>query len=309
MAAATLMGTMPTTMRRLRKSGIVGKDIHKPGTPPIPEMGGLAVYLAFHVGLFLILAFSFLDPSQEALVLVALVVGAGAVVTGILDDLLRMRQKFKAFVPIAFSVPLALYVSDYAIAFPIIGDVEFGILYALLLVPLGVAAASNGFNMLEGFNGLGAGIALTSTAAMSYMALASGAWLGLVLLAPLGGATLAFLYFNMYPARVFPGDTYTLFAGAMLACASILSKIEFWSALLFLPHVVEFFLKARGRFAIQSFATKVDEGTMHYDGPIRSLTHVFMKSGKWPEPKLVALMWAGHATWASLVVAGFSFLP
>ncbi len=304
-AAVALVAVMPLAMRKLRGAGIVGKDIHKPGTPPIPEMGGLAVYIAFHIGVFIVLAFAFLDRSEETLVLVSLVVGAGAVVTGILDDLVRLRQQFKAFIPIAFSIPLALYVQDYSIAFPLLGEVHFGILYAIVLVPLAVAAASNGFNMLEGFNGLGSGLALIIIAAMSAMALLSGQLLGLVVLAPLGGAVAAFLYYNAYPAKIFPGDTFTLFLGALVACASILSQIEFWSALLFVPHVIEFFLKAKARFSVQSFANRIEEGTMNYDGPIRSLTHLFMKSGRWREAQLVLLIWTGHGLWTGLVLCAF----
>ena len=65
--------------------------------------------------------------------------------------------------------------------------------------------------------------------------------------------------------------------GAVLASGAILSKIEFWGFLLFAPHVVEFFLKARGGFRVQSFATGVEDGTLRYEGPTRSLTHLVMR--------------------------------
>lgn len=304
-AAAAVFSIMPMALRKLEGAGIMGKDINKPDQPKVPEMGGLVVFLAFNAAVFVILALGNLDRVGESLVLVGLIVAAGAAITGILDDLVRLRQQFKAFIPIAFSAPLILFSEDSFIHFGQF-SYDFGPLYALILVPLGVAAASNGFNMLEGFNGLGAGLGLIIAAAMSAMALATGQLLGLTLLVPLMGAIVAFLAYNLYPARIFPGDTFTLLVGAVLAVAAMLSKIEFWGALLFLPHILEFFLKARGRFGTQSFAQEVRDGTMHYDGPIHSLTHLAMRSGKHSEPKIVVLMWTGMLAYTGLVLGLFT---
>ncbi len=303
-ALAAVYAVMPMAMRKLRGAGIVGRDINKPDRPKVPEMGGLVVFLAFNAAVFVLLALGDLNRAEESLILVSLVVAAGAAITGILDDLVVLRQQFKAFIPIAFSVPLVLYAEDSVIQFPGFAF-DFGVLYALVLVPLAVAAASNGFNMLEGFNGLGAGMGLLIGIGMTLMAYTSGNFLGLVILIPLLGAIIAFLSYNMFPARVFPGDTFTLLVGAVFAAASILSKIEFWAALLFIPHVVEFFLKARGRFETQSYAQEVRDGTMHYEGPIHSLTHLAMRSGKHSEPKVVFLMWGCMAAYVALVLAAF----
>lgn len=304
-AVAAVVVVMPTALRKLRGAGIVGRDVNKPHRPEVPEMGGLVVFLAFNAAVFVVLALGDLARSQEELVLVGLIVAAGAAITGILDDLVRLRQQFKAFIPIGFSIPLVLYAEDSVVDFGLV-SYDFGPLYALVLVPLGVAAASNGFNMLEGFNGLGAGLGLIIAAAMSVMAYASGGLLGLVLLVPLMGALLAFLAYNLYPASIFPGDTFTLLVGAVLAVSSMLSKLEFWGALLFVPHVLEFFLKARGRFATQSFAKEVRDGRMHYEGPVHSLTHLVMRSGRHTEPKLVVMMWTGMTAYAAVVLVLFT---
>ena len=257
--------------------------------PAIAEMGGLAPFLAFNAAVFVVLAITSLPHIQQTLILSSLVVAAGACVTGVLDDLISLRQRFKAFIPFAFSIPLALYTSDAGIQIPLLGDVDFGIWYSVLLVPLAIACASNGFNMLEGFNGLSAGLGIILAAAMAIIIMATGNYTGLVLLFPLVGALVGFLWFNMYPARVFPGDSMTLLVGAVLASAAIVSKVEFWAALLFVPHVVEFLLKARAGFSVQSFATRIQDGVLIYEGPVRSLTHVVMRTSKVTEPQLVVL--------------------
>lgn len=295
---------MPRVLGKLRGAGIVGRDRNKPGAPPIPEMGGLGVFLAFNVGVFTILLMASLDPAQHAVVLASLVVAAGAAMTGVLDDLVVLRQRFKALIPFVFAAPLAIYVSDSSIAFPLVGIVEFGLLYPLLLVPLGVACASNGFNILEGFNGLGTSLGIVMASTLVVLALIEGNLTGLILLLPLLGALIGFLWFNHYPAKVFPGDTMTLLVGAVLATGAILSKIEFWGFLIFLPHVAEFLLKARANFAAQSFASGVNpDGKLVYEGPTHSLTHVAMKAARLNEPQLVAVLVGGQIVLAAVVIA------
>ncbi|MHB8632534.1 MAG: MraY family glycosyltransferase [Thermoplasmatota archaeon] len=297
----------PRAISKLRGAGIVARDRHKPDLPEIAEMGGLAVFLAFNVGAFAILGSRNLEPAVQVLVLASLVVCAGACITGILDDLISLRQRFKAVIPLAFAAPLAVYVESYQVTFPFVGVVDFRLLYPLLLVPLGIAFASNAFNMLEGFNGLGAGLGIALAMALGAMAVLSGNLAGLAILVPMVGALAAFLFYNAFPARVFPGDTMTLLVGASLACGAILSKLEFWVALLMLPHFVEFALKASASFKVQSFADRVDaEGHLFRDAPVRSLTHVPMKIRPGiSERGLVRVLWGAHAAYCGVVLCGF----
>jgi UDP-N-acetylglucosamine--dolichyl-phosphate N-acetylglucosaminephosphotransferase len=298
---------IPRAISKLRRAGIVGRDRHKPGAPEIPEMGGLGVFLAFNIGAFSLLAVGHLESHVQILALASLVVCAGACITGILDDLISLRQRFKAIIPLAFAAPLALYVQDTAVTFPVLGTIGFGWTYPVLLVPLGITFASNAFNMLEGFNGLGTGLGIILASALGFMAMLSGNLDGLAILVPMVGALAGMMVFNGYPAKVFPGDTMTLLVGAALACGAIMSGLEFWVALLFVPHLVEFALKARASFKVQSFAARIDEaGGMHHEGPVRSLTHVPMRlSPGITEPKLVFCILGGHAAYVLLVMGLF----
>ncbi len=298
----------PRTMRKLRGAGITGNDIHKEGRPEVPEMGGLAVFLAFNVGAFTVLGLADVTPAEESLILASLVVAAGACITGVLDDLVVLRQRFKAFIPFAFAAPLALYVPSTAVELPILGSLDFGLAYPIILVPLGIACASNGFNMLEGFNGMGTGLGIILAGALSVIILVDGNLTGLVLLFPLIGALGGFLWFNVYPSRVFPGDTMTLLVGAVIAAAAIVSQVEFWGALLFIPHVVEFLLKAKGGFAAETFATGIRDGRLHYVGPVQSLTHVVMKRAPMPEPRLVTSFWLMEIAYVGLILLAFLLL-
>ncbi|MGQ0535422.1 MAG: hypothetical protein ACT4PT_05070 [Methanobacteriota archaeon] len=301
---------MPRILVKLRGAGIVGRDVNKPGRPEIPEMGGIGIFLGFNAGVFaLLLAFP-VEAETQILVLAALITCAGAAMTGVIDDLIELRQRFKAFIPLVFAAPLAIYLPSYEVRFPFAGEVDFGLSYPLLLVPLGIACAANSFNMLEGYNGLGAGLGLIMTATLSVLVVLEGRTEALILLLPLGGALLAFLFFNKYPAHVFPGDTMTLLVGAVLAAAAMIGKVEFWGAVLFVPHIAEFWLKARGRFEAENFAKRVvsnphDPPVLGYDGPTESLTHAVLKRFTCTERGLVRRFWAGEVALSMLVVAGY----
>ncbi len=255
----------PVAIRKLKGAGMVGRDRHKPDRPEVAEMGGVIVFAGFMAGAFAMLMLGSLTDRQDSLILATLILGSGAAMTGILDDFIALRQRFKAFLPLAFAAPLALFVEDSVIRFPLVGPVDFGLAYALVIVPLAIACAANSYNMLEGFNGLGAGMGLIMAVAISVLAWQGGDLTGLVITIPLGAALFAFLFYNWYPAQVFPGDTMTLFVGAMLASAGILSKVEFATGVLFLPFIAEFFLKARHHFPTVGWG-----GDLGEDGKLRA---------------------------------------
>lgn len=304
---AALLGALcitPVANHKLRAAGIFGIDRQKPSQPKVAEMGGIAAFLAFNVGVFAFLIVTDLAHAEQLLVLAALMVGAGAALTGVIDDLVSLRQGSKAVLPLGFAIPLSVYAPATTVAFPLVGAVDFGLLYPIVLVPLAVTCASNGFNILEGFNGLGAGLGVIIAATLAALAITIGDPIGLVVLVPLMGALLGFLWFNWYPARLFPGDTLTLFTGAMLATGAILAKVEFWAALLFIPYGVEFVLKALSRFKAQNFASRIEpDGTLRYEGRIHSLTHVVMRTCRVKEVQLVLVLWVAEITLAAGVLA------
>lgn len=298
---------MPRAIRKLHGAGIVGKDRHKPGRPEVAEMGGLAVFLAFNAGVFSILAVALDLGLAVELILLALVVVTGATMAGILDDLIDLRQKFKTLISFAFALPLSLFVADYTVWFPLIGVVDLGWAYPLLLVPVAVACASNGFNMLEGFNGLGAGLGIINATTLIVVSLLSGNLLGLALLGPLVGALVGFWTFNAYPARVFPGDTMTLMVGATLACAAIIGKVEFWAGVLLIPQILEFAMKARSRFPTRQWGGQLQpDGTLvsERDRPAGLCQWIMIKTGGLTERRLVWTILAGQTVLALMVVAG-----
>ena len=114
---------------------------------------------------------------------------------------------------------------------------------------------------------------------------------GLFLLVPLLGSLLAFFYFNKYPAKIFPGDTLTLFMGGIIGCAAIINNLKLEGVILMSPMIIEFFLKLRGNFKGECFAKMNEGGILVHEGRIESLTHLVMSSFTVDEIKLVRLFW------------------
>jgi len=165
-----------------------------------------------------------------------------------------MRQSVKTMLPLLASLPLvAIKLGVTHMTFPFIGEIEFGILYPLLLIPLAITGASNATNMLAGFNGLEAGLGVVMTSTVGIVALAFGRVEAAVISLAMCGALLAFLRYNWYPSRILIGDVGTLTIGAVVAVSVIVGNIEQAGIILIIPFFGELLLKARSRFKAQSW--------------------------------------------------------
>jgi len=291
---------LPWLIKSLRGTTLVGKDLNKPHSPLVPEMGGIAVILGFYVGVALLVGLA-VPVASNGLFFAALSSCLGAGIVGLMDDMFRLRKRSKAILPFVLALPLGAVV--YASKNTVLLGVDIGILMAIA-VPLGVTSASNAANMLEGFNGLGAGLGIIMTSSLIVLAMIVGAQEGLFLLFPLLGALAAFLWFNRYPARVFPGDSMTLFTGATIACAAIISSpsLKTFGALLFVPMIAEFVLKFRGHFQGENYGKVRPDGRLVWQGRVESLAHAIMKWKPLREWEIVLVLWAIETLVCALVI-------
>lgn len=191
---------LPWLIRSLKGTSAVGKDLNKTTQPLVPEMGGLAVMLGFYVGVA-VLTIVATTQLPAPFFYAALASSLGAGVVGLMDDIFGLRQRAKALLPFLLAIPLG------AVTFAS-GDVyllgwNMGLL-TILIIPLGITSAANATNMLEGLNGLGAGMGVIMTATLIALEAVTVSPDGLYILLPLLGALLAFLYFNKFPAKSSP---------------------------------------------------------------------------------------------------------
>jgi len=298
----------PILIHKLKEHKIVGVDIHKLTKPICTEMGGLTVLLgfggAFGVSLFLSPEAFDLLPAFLTIIFV------GAI--GAVDDLFAFRQRHKPFLVALASVPLLVCAGSFVdIRFPYFGSIYLGSFY-LLLVPLAVATASNLTNMLAGFNGLEAGMAAVSCFALGILCTFSGKMELASLAFTLTAAYLAFLRYNWYPAKIFPGDTGTLMAGAAISSISIVGRMEVAGIIIMIPSAIDFTLKmiSRNPFSHRRVYgdTLVDVDGSLVPPPYPALPHAFMKATKLKERDLVLALLFMQSFYAILGIVLTIFL-
>jgi UDP-N-acetylglucosamine--dolichyl-phosphate N-acetylglucosaminephosphotransferase len=279
---------------RLQRAGICGKDVNKPGTPDVAEMGGLGISAGFGCGLLLAIALETFFLRNFTLDIIALLAALATVLIivliGILDDLLDISHRMKAILPISAALPLiAVKVGETTMQIPFMGEVDFGIYYSVILVPLGITVAANTANMLAGFNGMEVGMGLVAVGSLALIAYTLEATTSIVLLLAMLGALLATLYYNRYPARILIGDVGTLSIGALIATSVILGNFEMAGAVVMIPYFIDFFIKAINRFPSKGWWGFYKDGKLYCLNPVPvSLCQWIMKlAGGISEQKLV----------------------
>ncbi|MCX6748495.1 MAG: glycosyl transferase family 4 [Candidatus Pacearchaeota archaeon] len=247
---------------KAKKIGLVWEDMNKYSKPKAAGSGGLIVILAFLLAVLAYIAIKTFYLKQEeniveifALTTSILILGG----IGIIDDLLGwhhggLSKKFRLLLCIFAAIPLmVINVGNSQISFPFLGTINIGLLYPLILIPLGIVGAATTFNFLAGFNGLEAGQGVIILTGLSIVAYFTGnPWLsfvGICMILALAG----FLFFNWCPARVFPGDVLTYSVGGLIAIMAILGNFERIALFFFIPYILEVILKLRGGLIRQSF--------------------------------------------------------
>jgi len=290
---------VPWLIPRLKAKGIVGRDLNKADKPLVAEMGGIAAVVGFFAGVAVLLAVDGVE--NEGLLNVSLSAILGAAFVGMMDDLFDLRQRHKAFLPFVIALPLAVAVPQ-TVVFPHVVTVDFGPLMPLAAA-FAITCAANAANMLEGFNGLGTGLGIIMAISLLIMCIVHGRLDGVYILVPLLGALIAFLWFNKYPAAIFPGDTMMLFMGSAIAVVGILSQLHVQTMVIFLPMIVEFFLKLRGHFKGENYASRAANGYLEYSSRIESLTHIIMRRFRVTEKELVTMIWGIECMVCAIVIS------
>ena len=250
---AVSFAEFPIIIPRLKRAGIVGKNMNSEKQEEIPEMGGLVIAVGFGAGIvFAIFLRTFFDvflsvslTSILAVLSTVLIV----VIIGVFDDLISISQRVKAFLPVFAALPLMAIKEGYSLMrIPFVGWLNFGIFYPLVLVPLGITGAANAVNMLAGFNGLEVGMGIVAVGSLAIIAYIIGQTAALIILMAVSGALLATLYYNWYPAKILVGDVGTLSIGAVIASAVIIGNYETAGAIIIIPYLIDFLIKAKNRF-------------------------------------------------------------
>lgn len=205
---------------------------------------------------------------------------------------LRMRHRIVLYTVVAsFGAWWFFYKLDWSIIHvPGVGDFEIGLWYIPLFMLVIVATAFS-VNEADGLDGLAGGIMMFCFGAYTALSFAMGRVELAMFCAAIVGGLLAFLWFNVYPARFFMGDTGAMSLGTTLGVIAMLTNSALVLPIIAFPLVVE-----SGSVIIQVLSKKIRGKKVFLSAPIH---HHFEAKG-WPESKVTMRFWIVAAVSASL---------
>ena len=284
------------------KNAPVFMSLHKKkeGTP---TMGGILMWGCTIVVTFLFFccskitngffgALNFLSRSETWLPLGAM---AGAAVVGLADDLLgvfhigvkggglKVKQKIVIYTLIALIGAWWFWakLGRDAIYIPFYGQVGLGIWYILFFVFVLVATTFS-MNEADGLDGLAGGVSLIGFACLLIVAFSQGMYNLAAFLGVLIGTIIAFLWFNVYPARFFMGDTGAMALGITMGVVAMITD-----TVLFLPLFAFILVVESFSVIVQKIYKKIMHKKLFLSSPIH---HHFEAKG-WPETKVTMRFW------------------
>ena len=254
----------------------------------IPTMAGLIFVITITT---ITLIFN-LSREQTWLPLAALL---GAAAVGLVDDIINLRSngrgaagmrataKFLLITILSFGLGWFFFnkLGYTEIFIPFFGDLHVG----WLIVPIfafTVIATGNAVNISDGQDGLSGGLSAIAFSVFAVIALAQQQFGIMGFCITIVGALLAYLWFNVYPARFFMGDVGSFALGCSLAVVAMLTHTLF-----LLPIIGFVFVVDTGTVIIQQFSKKFFNRKIWLSTPIH---HHFEAIG-WPETKVTARFW------------------
>ena len=217
---------VPLLKRLAPRMGLVDEPderrIHK---VPIPRCGGIAVFIATHLGLLVV----FFGPWENLAGTIRLeewrFIFSGSLLlllVGVFDDRFDMRAWFKLLGQLA--VALLMFYGGFTVEtflhIPLPPMVNLGatLFWFVLLI--------NAFNLIDGMDGACAGLGLIASAGLAGMLLSMQRTTDALVLIALAGACLGFLRYNFSPASIFLGDCGSMFIGFILAAISLKANVK-----------------------------------------------------------------------------------
>lgn len=226
----TLWATPKVRNLAIRCGALDKPDARKIHSTPMPLWGGLGVSLSATIAFLLALLSSglALSPRQISGTIAVVICSLLIVGVGMIDDRFGMGAKTKLMAQIGLS--LILVGAGVRIDFFSLPMMD-GVVYmqewqCVALSMLWIVGVTNAVNLLDGLDGLVAGVACGSATILAVVAALNGQWLPVLAMAALAGAALGFLRFNFNPAQIFMGDTGSLFLGLMFASWSLLGYLK-----------------------------------------------------------------------------------
>lgn len=205
-----------------------GRHVH---VRRISRLGGVSLMLGWSIPLLVLFqvdsfAIQSLGGHEGRKVLGAIAGGLMLCAVGAVDDVRGLRATYKLAAQVL--VATLAYVCGYrieAVALPFGGVMWMGA-FALPVTVTWIVGITNALNLIDGLDGLAAGVAFFAALTSFVLAYISGSPFVAILMAGLMGVLIGFLFFNFNPARIFMGDSGSYFLGYVLATTSLAGSLQ-----------------------------------------------------------------------------------
>lgn len=258
------------------------KDYHKRGQPLVPNAYGVFYAMASVCYWFLL---GFLEIRRNETLALATSVLFGSTM-GLWDDMVNLRWRYKAILPIFASLPyVVLKPSDRtAIMFLPFGIIQFDVLFFILFVPLFITVATNTYNQLGGLNGLESVTGLTILIGLT---IASGS----VILTVVPILCLVVLSYLSFTGKAFVGNVGTFSIGITLAVYAVMMNIKFLLLVALTPFIINSLLILFSNYILRERAdTLIDESGLLYSHKVRSLRTLILHDRHMSERSAVLII-------------------
>jgi len=322
-AIVTLVAT-PLVTRLARRFNLIDyPDGRRVNETPVPRPGGIALYLGILVSLAVFALCHAFDTEKVQYGLSSDInyfgVALAATVifgVGLIDDIRPIRVRYKLLGQIAAAIIACFSGALFShIANPFQGGVEALGIWSYPVTIFYLVAFANIINLIDGLDGLAAGIVAISSASLFIIALGKGGFDAALLAVALAGSCIAFLRYNSHPARIFMGDSGALLLGFLLGVMSLFGLVR-TPALITLAvpvviagvPVVDTFAAIIRRLRARKSITEADTEHIHhrflaigYDQ--RTTVYIlYVLSGLLSVCALLLMQYTGWVRWAILVV-------
>jgi len=207
--------------RRLGAFGVPGEDRVKPNTP---RLGGLAIYFSALAawGVLLLVPNQTRESSFAHIpAFLRLIVPATLVlILGVYDDLVGASPRQK-LIGQALAAAMVWWAGVQITQFPFFGYEIHSRAISFVLTVLWIVAVTNSFNLIDGMDGLAAGVGFFVGLTIFVISLIQGNRFAAIIAAALAGGLAGFLPFNFDPAKIYLGDTGSLFLGFIFSVLAV----------------------------------------------------------------------------------------
>lgn len=235
LALVVTLVLVPLVRHYAFQAGFVDKpDERKIHKEPTPRLGGFALWGGFMLTLWVMFHRTLLSDSLPGIMMGSTIM----FILGLVDDLVTLSPYLK--LGIQFIAALLAYDFNVKVNTLDLPGAQMIVLNALSLpvTVLWLVGFSNAMNFIDGVDGLAAGVVSIASVTMVVVAIFTGRPTEALLAAMLAGSSLGFLAYNFHPAKIFMGDSGSLFCGFMLASLAVTGALKTKVVVMLLPLVV-----------------------------------------------------------------------